>query len=127
VHLRATVKTRNVWIQIRGAIPASLLEVLREEYGCRLIVRSEWVGEPMRDVLNAPLYSQDPREMNPGAFLRLFRQLEDLSQAELGRKLGGVTRHNVCHMENGRRPISRSMAMRLSRLFGASADKFIGP
>ncbi len=65
--------------------------------------------------------------MNPGAFLRLFRQLEDLSQAELGRKLGGVTRQNVCHMENGRRPISRSMAMRLSRLFGASADKFIGP
>jgi len=65
--------------------------------------------------------------MNPGAFRRLFRQIENLSQAELGRKLGGVSRQNICHMENGRRPISRGMAMRLSRLFGASSDKFIGP
>jgi plasmid maintenance system antidote protein VapI len=29
-------------------------------------------------------------------------------------------------MENGRRPISRQMALRLSRFFAVSADKFIG-
>jgi len=125
VSLRATVKTRDVWIVIRGIIPSPLLAVLRKEYGRRLILRSEW-GEVMRDVLNAPLYAQDPRERTPGVSLRHFRQLENLSQAELGRKLGGVTRQNICHMENGRRPISRGMAMRLSRFFGASPDKFIG-
>jgi DNA-binding XRE family transcriptional regulator len=126
VYLRATVKTRDVGIQVSGIIPSSLLEVLREEYGRRLILRSEWGGDPRQDILNAPLYHQDPRNMNPGAFLKLFRRIGNLSQTELGRKLGGVTRQNICHMENGRRPISRGMAIRLSRFFGASPDKFIG-
>lgn len=125
MSLRATVKTQDVLIVIRGIIPSRLLAVLRKEYGRRLILRSEW-GEVMRDVMNAPLYTQDPREGTPGAWLRYFRQLENLSQAELGRKLGSVTRQNICHMEKGRRPIGRGMAMRLSRFFGASPDKFIG-
>jgi plasmid maintenance system antidote protein VapI len=80
----------------------------------------------MLDILNAPLYEQDPKEMSPGAYLRFYRQDKDLTQAELGWNLGGVSRQNVCKMENGQRPISRRMAMRISRLFNVSADKFIG-
>jgi len=121
----ASVKTSRIRVHIQGVIPGVLLEVLRQEYGQRLIVRSER-GVPMLDILNAPLYEQDPKEMSPGAYLRLYRQDIDLTQAELGRDLGGISRQNVGHMENGRRPISRRMAMRLSRLFNVSADRFIG-
>jgi transcriptional regulator with XRE-family HTH domain len=125
VSLRAIVKTNRVWIQIRGVIPGALLDVLRQEYGRRLIVRCEW-GEQKLDILNAPVYEQEPKEMNPGAYLKFFRQVKELSQVELGRKLGGMSRQNVCDMENGRRPISRMMALRLSRLFEVSPDKFVG-
>jgi transcriptional regulator with XRE-family HTH domain len=64
--------------------------------------------------------------MKPGDYLRFFRQDNGLSQAQLGRKLGGVSRQNVCHMENGVRPISKRMSLRLSGFFGVSVDKFIG-
>jgi plasmid maintenance system antidote protein VapI len=37
-----------------------------------------------------------------------------------------VSRQNVSHMENSRRPISRQMTLRLSSFFGVSADKFLG-
>ena len=80
----------------------------------------------MLDVLNAPLYKQESMEMNPGAYLRFFRMDKDLSQGELGRKLGKMSRQNVCDMENGRRPISRLMALKLSRIFEVSPDKFVG-
>lgn len=80
----------------------------------------------MLDILNASLYEQDPKEMNPGAYLRFYRQEKDLTQSDLGRNLGGVSRQSLCKMENSRRPISRKMSMRLSRFFNVSADKFIG-
>lgn len=88
-------------------------------------MRSEW-GERKLDILNAPVYEQEPKTMNPGAYLRFFRQIKELTQIELGRKLGGMSRQNVSDMENGRRPISRMMAVRISRLFEVSPDKFVG-
>jgi len=112
--LFVTVKTGRIWVQIRGIIPPRVLCVLRQEFGERLRVRSE-IGKRMRNVLDAPLYSHEPQEMTPGEYLRLFRQDAGLTQTELGRKLGGMVRQNVCGMERGRRPISRMMALRLGR------------
>jgi DNA-binding XRE family transcriptional regulator len=124
VSLFATVKTDRIWVQVRGIIPESLLHVLRREFSFRLRVRSE-IGERMRNVLDSPLYRQEPREMTPGDWIKLFRQNAGFTQAELGRRLGGVGRQNVCGMERDRRPIGRRMAVRLGRVFGASTSKFI--
>jgi DNA-binding XRE family transcriptional regulator len=125
VSLYVCVRTDLIWVQIRGIVPAALLHVLRLEFGQRMIVRTEAWGR-MRNVLDAPLYQRVPKVMSPGDYLRLFRRLEGLTLAELGRKLGGVGRQNVCNMERGRRPISRRMALQLARLFEVSPDKFIG-
>ena len=122
--LQAIVKTRDIWIRIQGIIPEALLALLREEYGRRLILRSEW-GERLRNVLDAPLYELDPRETSPGVWLRFLRREQALSQAELGKMIGGASRQNVCDMESGRRQIGRLMALRLARLFEVSPDKFI--
>jgi DNA-binding XRE family transcriptional regulator len=121
--VRARVRTRQIYIEIRGIIPAALMQILREEYGHRLTMRAEW-GEHVRNV-NAGLYQREPKEMTPGAALRFFRQDNGLTQMVLGRYFG-VSRQNVSHMENGRRPISRKMALRLSRFFRVGTDKFIG-
>jgi DNA-binding XRE family transcriptional regulator len=121
----ARVRTNRVYIEIKGMIPGALLQCLRDTYGRRLILHIEY-GKRMHNILDAPLYEQDPKEMNPGAWLRFFRQDNGLSQAGLGQKLGGVSRQNISNMEYGRRPISRKMALRLSSFFGVSADKLIG-
>ena len=123
--MRVSVKTSQVYLEIRGAISESLLELLRLEYGRRLRVRSEW-GERMTDILNAPMYELEPIEMRPGDYLRFYRQDKDLTQGELGQKLGGIPRQNICSMESGRRPISRAMALTLSRFFNVSPARFIG-
>ena len=119
------MKIRGISIDIRGDIPGSILEMLRFEYGPRLRVTSEGF-ERMRDVLNAPIYKKVTLEMNPGAYLRFFRKDNYLTQAELGQKLGDIQRQIISNMENGRRPISKIMAIRLSKLFDVSVDKFIG-
>jgi DNA-binding XRE family transcriptional regulator len=124
--LSAIVRTNHVWIVIKGVIPPSLLHLLRLEYGTHVREHSEF-GEQMRNVLDAPLYEKEPLEMSPGDYIRLFRKEAMLSQSELGRKIGGVSRQNICRMERGRRPISRKMALRLSDFFDVSPAKFIAP
>jgi DNA-binding XRE family transcriptional regulator len=122
--MRASVRTNQIYIDIKGIIPGALLEVLRLEYGRRLVLRTEGY-ERMFDVLNAELYEKEPMEMNPGAYLKFYRQDSDLTQAELGRKLGGIRRQNISSMENGRRPISKMMAIKLSKLFDVAVGRFI--
>lgn len=68
----ARMKTRGISIDIEGAIPGTILEILRLEYGPRLRVTADGF-ERMRDVLNAPLYKQETLEMSPGGYLRFFR------------------------------------------------------
>ena len=115
---------RDMYIEIIGVIPGDLLQLLRDYYGRRLLL-SEYAS-PMRDVLDAPLYYRAPLEMKPGDYLRFFRQHSSLSQADLGRKLGRLSRQDICKMENGRRPISKRMALQSAGFFGVSVDKFIG-
>lgn len=125
IDVLARVRTNRVYVEIKGMIPARLLQCLRDEYGRRLILKCEW-GERLPNILDAPLYEREPKEMSPGAWLRYFRQDGGLSQAKLGQEIGGVSRQNVSHMEYGRRQISRQMALKLSSYFGVRVDKFIG-
>ena len=125
MSLRITLRTRDTFIEIRGAIPGNLLELLRKEYGRRLIIRCDWQG-PLPDILNLPLYEREPMKMSPAAFLRFFRQDKLLTQTELGMQLGGLSRQHISDMENGRRSISKGTARKLSRFFDVALSKFIG-
>ena len=49
-----------------------------------------------------------------------------MTQTELGRLLGGLPRQHVSNMENGVRPISKKIAMKLAKAFDVSVEKFIG-
>jgi len=108
----ARVRTNRVYIEIKGMIPGALLQCLRDTYGRRLILHLEY-GKRMHNILEAPLYEQEPEEMNPGALLRFFRQDNGLSQAMLGKKLGGVSRQNVSHMDSPRENSSGRPARRV--------------
>jgi plasmid maintenance system antidote protein VapI len=68
-----------------------------------------------------------PRQIFGGdtwLFLRFYRCQAGLSQARLGRELGGIKRQNIGGMEEGRRPIGRKVAGRLAAYFGVSPGRF---
>ena len=57
---------------------------------------------------------------------KIFRENRNMTQAELGKMLGGLPRQHVSNMENGLRPISKKIALRLSKAFDVSVERFIG-
>ena len=62
-----------------------------------------------------------------GVSLRgLYRELHNLSQAELGEKLGSLSRQNISNMENGRRGISKALAKRTRITLGLALKWPVG-
>jgi len=53
--------------------------------------------------------------------LRIFRAVHELTQEQLGEKLG-VTRHTIIAIENERYDPSLSLAFRMSDLFGVPIE-----
>jgi transcriptional regulator with XRE-family HTH domain len=56
--------------------------------------------------------------------MRAYRKMRGLTQAELAEKIG-VMRHHVTEMETGKRSVSKSVALKLAKLFSVSVDRFI--
>lgn len=63
-------------------------------------------------------------DSHPGRILRGARVREDLSQAELARRLN-VPRSNISEMERGKRPIGKQMAKRLAEVLNTSYKVFL--
>lgn len=59
-----------------------------------------------------------------GALLKGLRARENLSQAEFAEKIH-VTQANLSHMENGRRPIGKTIAKRIEKVFGTNYRYFL--
>ncbi|MFH1727801.1 MAG: helix-turn-helix transcriptional regulator [Pseudomonadota bacterium] len=61
---------------------------------------------------------------NKGTFIKGARLKEGLSQLELAKKLG-VLQSNISKMENGKRPIGKSMAKRLEKILNVGYKTFL--
>ncbi len=122
--MRAHVKTRLTKIDIAGDIHPKLLSVLREVYGSRV----KLIGDSKEEFVNAedtPWFASMRDRLTPGKTMKLYRELRKITQEELGKKLGNVSRQNISHMERGTRPISKKTAKLLSALFKVPVDRFI--
>ena len=123
--MQAVVKTPRIDISIRGAaIPPKLLDVLREEYGAALQLAEE-SGEELVDAFETDWYKDIKEKMTPGSYLRIYRENKKMTQAELGKALGGIPRQHVSNMEHGRRSISLKMARKLSTILDVPLEKFV--
>jgi len=60
-----------------------------------------------------------------GARLKQIRKDKNMTQAELGEKLGGISKQNISHMERDVKPISKKIAKQLADIFNVSVEKFI--
>jgi len=120
----AVVKTPHINVKIQGKIPSKLIDLLKDEYGERVHLIEE-ADDQLVDVFKTDWYRRTKERLTPGKRLRIYRQNLRMTQSALGKQLGGIPRQFVSNMENGIRPISKKMALKLSELFGVSVAKFI--
>lgn len=122
--MQAHVKTPHTKIDIKGEIHPRILSVLTEVYGDKVKLNTGKDDE-LVDVFETEWYKDISSRMNSGENMKMYREIHQLTQEELGKKLGGVSRQNISHMERGIRPISRKIAILLSKLFDVPIDRFI--
>jgi DNA-binding XRE family transcriptional regulator len=121
----AVVKTLRTSVRIKGQISKKLIEVLIAEYGKDIQFTRDPEDE-LVDVFQTDWYKKTKKTMTPGIYMKIFRENRNMTQAQLGKKLGGMPRQHVSNMENGLRPISKKIALKLSEVFDVSVEKFIG-
>ena len=121
----AVVKTPRTNIRIKGQISNRLMEVLVAEYGKDVELTRDSEDE-LVDVFQTDWYKNTKKSMTPGVYMKIFRENRKMTQTELGKVLGGLPRQHVSNMENGSRPISKKIALKLSKVFDVSVERFIG-
>jgi DNA-binding XRE family transcriptional regulator len=121
----AVVKTPLIKIHIKGKIPTRIVAVLKKEYGDKVKLTEEDDDE-LVDVFQTDWYKRVKKTLTPGTNLKIYRQNMRLTQEQLGAKLGDLPKQFISNMENGIRPISKNTAIKLSKLFKVSVDRFIG-
>ena len=123
----AVVKTPHIRIHIQGRIPARLMTALKKEYGrgVKLVEETEDADE-LVDIFETDWYRETKAKLSPGKSLRIYRKNARMTQAELGKRLGALPKQFVSNMENGIRPISKNMALKLAGIFKTSVARFIG-
>ena len=121
--MQAVVKAPHTEIIIRGDISGKLLSTLMEECGSAVnIVEND---DDLVNVFETDWYKSVKAKTLPGDFLRIYRENKGLTQAELGKKLGGISRQHISNMERGQISISISIARKLSEILNVSVERFI--
>ena len=117
----AHVKTRRIEIKMEGDIPKKILSVLKELYGEKVIISAD----EYMSIEDTDWYKKVKKEMTPGDYMKIYRRNRKMTQTELGRELGGISKQNISHMERGTHGISKDTAKKLAKLFNVSPDVFI--
>ncbi len=120
----AHVKTPHTDIHLKGEIPVRVLDVLRSEYGGKLKIYED-EEEELVEITETDWYKETETKRTPGDALRIYRENHDLTQTQLGVKLGHIPRQIISNMEHGKRTISLTTAKKLSAIFNIPASRFL--
>lgn len=121
--MQARVKTPRTSIHIQGEISSRILDMLRSEYGAELKIYEG--DEEYIEVTQTDWYKEITEITTPGDAMRIYRKNHELTQEQLGKKLGDVPRQIVSNMERGKRSISLTTAKKLSVIFNVPASRFL--
>ena len=122
--MQARVKTPHIKIDMKGDINPKVLSVLKEVYGKKVKLIKENDDE-LVDVFETEWFKNINAQMTPGKNMRIYREIHKMTQEDLGKKLGGISKQNISHMERSIRPISKKTAKLLATLFKVPVDRFI--
>jgi DNA-binding XRE family transcriptional regulator len=120
----AVVKTPRTDIKMRGFIPASVVRVLRNEFGKKLTVTSEKDDLTLENVFDCAEYKEFKKRVTPADYFRTYRENSGLTQAEIAKKFD-VSRAYICDLEHGRRAFSKPFAKKVAGFFKFSAEHLI--
>ena len=123
--MQAVVKTHHIEIKARGSLPRKIIKFFQNEYGSDFKILNETSESEFLDVTESNWYKKTKKVMNPGDYLRIYRENNQISQAKLGSLLQGFSRQNVSEMEKGKRGISKETAKKLAKIFDKPVDKFL--
>lgn len=115
--------TKTTLFEIKGNIPAGIMEYLHREFGQNVEIVDE--NEELVNIFDTHWYKGIKKTISPGDALRIYRQNLGLTQAELGQKLGKFTRQKISDMENNKRSISKAVAKKLSEIFDVQVERFL--
>ncbi len=116
----AVVKKPHIEINAEE-IPEKLLKFLTDNYSKVEIINND---DELVDISETSWYRERANSSMPGQVLKRYRKRNNMSQAELGDKLG-VAKQNISAMERGSRGISKAIARDLAKIFQVSHGRFI--
>ncbi len=115
--------TKKTLFEIKGEIPSHVLQYLQKEFGQDVEVVTE--DEETVNIFETDWFHNIQKQITPGDILRISRENANMTQSELGEKLGKVTRQKVSDMEHNRRSISKDIAKKLSQIFNVPIERFL--
>jgi len=107
---------------MKGEIPEQIIAMLKKVYGKKVTFTDD---EEYINIEDTEWYKKTKARVTPGKTLSIYRKMRNMTQAELGEKLGGVSKQNISHMERGVKSISKNVAKQLAEIFNVSVEKFI--
>ncbi len=122
--MQAVVKMPHIKINIEGDIPENLISVLKEDFGDNVLITEDPDDEYI-DVFETKWYKKIKEKTSPGDSIKIYRELHNMTQKELGEKLGEMPRQTISNMECGLRSISLKTAKKLADLFDVPVDRFV--
>jgi DNA-binding XRE family transcriptional regulator len=116
-------------INVEGHISKNFLikiaDLFKKEYGNNDVVVNYDDNSGLIDVFKSDWYKETKNKMTPSDYMKIYRENFQLTQAELGKKLGGLSRQYISDLEKGRRGISKEIAKKLSDVFNVAVKRFL--
>ena len=84
--------------------------------------RTKRSGQPSKAMALLNEIVDEP--MTFASTLRMIRETDELSQAEVARRVG-VTRAHICDIEKGRKLVSPERAARFAKVLGYGPEQFV--
>ncbi len=119
--MSVATKTRPIKLTLQPGTPRRVLQDLRRRYSRYLVEREDIAV----DYLETSFHKKVQETLTPGLWIKHLREAHNLTQVELGLKLGGVKPSRISDWENNHRAVSKAAAKDLAKLFKVPADRFI--
>lgn len=114
--------TDHPLFEIKGEIPLDVIEYLKSKFPEDIQIIDE---EDTINIFNSEWFVEIEASTTPGEVVKIYRENNNLTQKQLGEKLGKFTRQNISDIEHGLRGISKEVALKLSSIFNVGVERFI--
>jgi len=109
--------------EVKGDIPENLLQYLQDNFSGNIDISND--EEEVMSIFSSDWFKNIESSTTPGDIVKIYRENLNLTQEQLGKKLGKFTKQNISDIERGRRSISKEVAKKLSAFFDVSVGRFI--